>query len=249
MSESGEEVVAVIASTDSARQIQAITQPDQRARRPIASHDGRLIAFQSNRESGIEVWVINADGSGERQLTRTGGAVMPLFTADDRWLLFGGIGKGGIWKVPVAGGEPSRLFIAGPRALPTSAFPQALSPDGRLLCFRYDGQSDSTPLYGVISMDGSQPWRPLKGVNAIVDLIAFTADAHSVTYVETREGIDNVWQLALDDATPMQLTRFTSGRILGLGWSRDGKRLALSRGTSTSDVVLITDDTSPGARR
>jgi len=38
------------------------------------------------------------------------------------------------------------------------------------------------------------------------------------------------------------VTTFTSEQIMNYRWSRDGKTLALSRGTYSTDVVLITSD-------
>ncbi len=32
--------------------------------------DGRALAFQSNRSGSMQIWVVNADGTGARQLTR-----------------------------------------------------------------------------------------------------------------------------------------------------------------------------------
>jgi len=37
------------------------------------------------------------------------------------------------------------------------------------------------------------------------------------------------------------LTDFKSDQIFSFEWSRDGKQLALTRGTESSDVVLIRD--------
>jgi hypothetical protein len=37
-----------------------------------------------------------------------------------------------------------------------------------------------------------------------------------------------------------ELTEFTSGQIFAFTFSRDGKQIALARGSITSDVVLIT---------
>ena len=39
---------------------------------PFFSPDGSLIAFQSDRDGRLEVWLMNADGSQPRQLTSTG---------------------------------------------------------------------------------------------------------------------------------------------------------------------------------
>jgi len=44
-----------------------------------------------------------------------------------------------------------------------------------------------------------------------------------------------------DGGAPKQLTNFTSDRIFWFDFSRDGKQVALSRGTQTSDVILIRD--------
>jgi len=49
----------------------------------------------------------------------------------------------------------------------------------------------------------------------------------------------NIWRQPLDGSAPRQLTHFTSDRIFSFAWSRDGKRLAVSRGTVSGDVVLI----------
>lgn len=39
---------------------------------PFYSPDGRFIAYQSDQSGRLEVWLMNPDGSGSRQLTRTG---------------------------------------------------------------------------------------------------------------------------------------------------------------------------------
>ena len=53
--------------------------------------------------------------------------------------------------------------------------------------------------------------------------------------------MDNVWSQPLDGAAPKQLTDFKQERIFAFDWSRDGKQLALARGTLTRDAVLISN--------
>jgi hypothetical protein len=44
----------------------------------------------------------------------------------------------------------------------------------------------------------------------------------------------------LDGKPPRQLTHFTDDRqIADAAWSRDGKRLAIARTTTTTDIVLF----------
>ena len=60
-------------------------------------------------------------------------------------------------------------------------------------------------------------------------------------YTLTREGVGNLWSQPLEGGKPKQLTHFTSDQIFSYAWSRDGKQLAVSRGTQQSDVVLLSN--------
>ena len=59
-------------------------------RTPTWSHDGKQIAFHSDRSGKYQVWMINADGSNLRQITFTEktGAFVPVFSPDDSRLVF-----------------------------------------------------------------------------------------------------------------------------------------------------------------
>lgn len=120
---------------DGAGPRQVITEPNQQAHNPVASSDGRLVAFSSDRSGALEVWVMAIDGNNVRQVTRTGNASGPHFTADGRSIVFSRLGRG-VWEVPVTGSDPTRLFDApGSSGFPRTAAALALSPDGRFLCF------------------------------------------------------------------------------------------------------------------
>ena len=67
----------------------------------------------------------------------------------------------------------------------------------------------------------------------------WTPDGRSVVDVDTPRGVSNVWRLGLDGGPPEPLTRFETGQIFSLALSRDGRRLAVSRGTIEADVVLV----------
>jgi Tol biopolymer transport system component len=72
-------------------------------------------------------------------------------------------------------------------------------------------------------------------------LVHWSADGAALLYSKTIGGVSNVWRLPIDGGEPKQLTSFTSLRITSFALSRDGKRLALARGSTRSDVVLIRD--------
>jgi len=51
----------------------------------------------------------------------------------------------------------------------------------------------------------------------------------------------DIWSQPIDGGTPKQLTFFKSDLTFAFAFSKDGKSLALSRGTVSNDVVLIAD--------
>ena len=60
-------------------------------------------------------------------------------------------------------------------------------------------------------------------------------------YVLTRNGISNIWRQKLSGGPPNKITNFESGQIFDFEWSRDGRQLALTRGSQSSDVILISN--------
>jgi len=63
----------------------------------------------------------------------------------------------------------------------------------------------------------------------------------AVEYALTRSGVTNIWRQKLGGGTPKQITNFESGQIFDFAWSHDGSQLALTRGSESSDVVLISN--------
>ena len=68
--------------------------------------------------------------------------------------------------------------------------------------------------------------------------LRWTPQSDAVTYIDRREGVANVWLQPVSGGPPTVLTKFTWGQIYSFDWSRNGT-LILSRGLSTTDVVLI----------
>ena len=52
-------------------------------------------------------------------------------------------------------------------------------------------------------------------------------------------GVD-LWLQPVDGKPPHQLTQFADDRLIAdFAWSRDGKRLAITRSSTTTDIVLF----------
>jgi Tol biopolymer transport system component len=77
------------------------------------SPDGKQIAFVSDRSGQSEIWVANADGSNQIQLTSlpSDQAGSPSWSPDGQKIAFGWLDGGTtqIYTIPVTGGKPLRI--------------------------------------------------------------------------------------------------------------------------------------------
>ena len=112
---------------------------------PRYSPDGRLIAFISDRAGGDNIWVMNRDGTGLRQVTEEDYRLVhcPVWTPDSQYIAARkhftsrrSLGAGEVWLYHVSGGEGVQM-IERPNDQKDLNEP-AFSPDGRYLYFCQD---------------------------------------------------------------------------------------------------------------
>ena len=92
-------------------------------------------------------------------------------------------------------------------------------------------------------MDGGPPSKviPIPSSVSITAGVRWTPDGLHLNYVDGRNDGDNIWSQPLDGTPAKKIADFAPDRIFSFDWSRDGKNMAVARGTVTSDVVLIKD--------
>jgi Tol biopolymer transport system component len=209
---------------------------------PSVSPDGRYVVFASNRLGNTNIWRMDIDGSNLKQLT--GGRVdfLPQFSPDGRWVVYTSLSDTpSLWKVSIDGGQAVRLTDKS-----FWARSQAVSADGKQIAISFTEQPRNRWRIALIPFEGGQPTKIFKAevpVTPFIDLdtIRWTPDSRAVTYIDTRKGISNIWEQPLDGGSSKQLTNFQVDQIFNFDWSRDGKWLALARGSVTDDIVLIED--------
>jgi eukaryotic-like serine/threonine-protein kinase len=205
---------------------------------PVVTPDGRYIIFLSNRAGGkLNLWRMNSDGSEPMPLTSGPPDSRAQPASNNQTVFYGSSidGKISLWRISIDGGSPARLTdysVAGP----------VLSPDGKqLACAFVDVQARSYRI-GILGLEGGPPIKVLDLQRySLLQGLRWTPDGQALAYIDTRAGISNLWRLPLDGGPPKQITDFKTEQIFQFAWSRDGRWLALARGSVTSDVVLVKD--------
>lgn len=77
---------------------------------PSWSRDGKWIYFTSRETGDVQVWKMPASGGPEIQVTKRGGYV-PLESADGQYLYYSTT-QNALWRVPLAGGEETKVLPA-----------------------------------------------------------------------------------------------------------------------------------------
>ena len=185
--------------------------------------DQRTIVFVSTTDNLLDLWKADASGRRIAKLVSNVIASQVAITPDGRSVLYASLAGGtvSVYSVPIEGGTPAKL---------ADGSSVAVSPDGSSMAF-----ADSRASLIVCALPGCTSPRTI-GSAQLDTAVAWTPDGRSVAY--SSEG--NVWVQPLTGSRPRQLTHFTDSRPIGsFAWSRDGKRLAITRSTITNDIVLF----------
>jgi Tol biopolymer transport system component len=70
----------------------------------------------------------------------------------------------------------------------------------------------------------------------------WSRDGLFLHYIDKRQGVSNIWSQPLAGGPPKQVTDFKSDHIFQFDWSQDGKYLAVTRYTVSSDVLLMSTE-------
>ncbi len=183
----------------------------------------------------LNIWRTDANGANSGQLTNGKGDDFPLCSSDRKVVFYVDGNLRRVCKVPLEGGisaEVSREIVAGT---------VDLSPDGKLLVFYTFHVTDPKAKLALVSADSGQTLKLLDLERNPHGAVYFSSDGKGVVYPIHDGPAHNLWRQNFDGSPGKQITHFDSEEIWDFHWSPDGSKLALVRGHTDSDVVLIRD--------
>jgi len=211
---------------------------------PRACGSGDLMIVSRVLESNApNLWRVNMATGEAKQLTFGKDEETSSCTPDGKWVVYPGPSPNDsvyrIYKISTDGGEPVELAKG-------RVYEPAVSPDGQLVAYtRIDGQGARAKSKVVLQkVEGGSPVQEIEVPSAFTPMyLGWTPDGKALTFVRNTTGnTQNLYVQPLDGGAPVQLTHFDSepASIAAYAWSRDGKKLAVTRARyNDTDVVMF----------
>ncbi|MBI5441763.1 MAG: PD40 domain-containing protein [Deltaproteobacteria bacterium] len=221
----------------------------------VLSPDGLQMAFVSERDGNMELYIIRSDGSGLKRLTREFALHdHPAWSPDGKRIAFvatrepseaPGEAWNGIYVMEADGSGAHRLSPAG-----VADYSPAWSPRGDLIAFASgSGEAGKSDLY-VMRPDGSDRRLVIRNGG----WPSFAADGRSLFFHTQRQGRWGVWRTDLEGSRAERVTSddveaFTprasaDGRLLAMAVLRGAHRQVEVMDVASGELSALTDDAS-----
>jgi serine/threonine protein kinase/Tol biopolymer transport system component len=183
----------------------------------VFTSDGRIV-YTSNSRGSKELWIINADGSGQKQLLTDAKAnAGPSVSPNGRYVVFSSSRGGGsnIWRMDIDGGNPKQL-TTGTRDLTPS-----ISPDGQSVL--YSATDSDKPRLRKVSIDGGDSVQ-LTDYSAALPVVSPDGKQIACGYIDD---VKKRWSLAIIPVAggPPIMTFEISPLQSRFQWNSDGSAL------------------------
>ncbi|NCI45091.1 S41 family peptidase [Sediminibacterium soli] len=205
---------------------------------PVWSHDGKSIAFASDRYGNFDVFIIPAEGGEARRITYHSSPELPYtFSGDDRSVVFGSVrmdlaanrtfptgSQPELYSVPVNGGRVAQL-------LSTPAEEVKFSSDGQYMLYQDKKGGENQWRKHHTSAIARDIWlydtkagthKKITGFAGEDRSPVFADNDRAFYYLSEESGSFNVHKMGLDGAKSQQLTSFKKHPVRFLSQSNDG---------------------------
>ncbi len=204
---------------------------------PRWSPDGARIVFWTNAESSGEIYVVDADGSNRRRLTKDNPGYAPsdqypTWSPDGRLIAFESR-RSGEWHIYVMAPDGT----AAKRLTPDDrgGYNAQWSPDGKRIAYTAE---DYWTAIGIVDLAGRT--RALKTLTIGEDWApSWSPDGSKIAFTSTAQHKKpEIYVVDTEGGTPARLTRNRVGDFDPL-WSPDGEHIVFSSGRAGFDEVYV----------
>lgn len=207
--------------------------------RPMFSRDGERIYYASDRKGQVNLYSMDLNGSGEKQLTfhTTDGARIPSYAPQAEKIAYEYNSE--IWLLDLKGGKTAQVPIDirtdERRNLTTEFTVEAnptefsVSPDGRKVAIIVRGDLFVVPATGGAA-------RLLAGGPSRESYISWMPDSKTVLFTSDASGQRDLFSIGIDGANRQTLAATPEDEFFAVA-SPDGKQIAFHRGEKSLVVI------------
>ena len=202
--------------------------------------EGRIV-YNSLASGAPDIWIMNADGRDQRQLTAdTGANLQPTITPDGRYVVFMSLrnDQANIWRMNLDGSDPRQLTSGNNDWDPT------VTPDSRWVI--YTAQRSGMPYLWKVSIDGGEA---VQLIDKYTNSAEVSPDGKWIV-CSYRNDLNSTWRYAIipfEGGEPRKVFDLL-GKKGEFRWSPDGRSLTYLRdaqGGVTNVWSLPLDDKPP----
>lgn len=235
---------------------------------PVWSPDGRKLAFSSDREGSLDIFVVDSKGGSPRRLTTYYGKETPLAFKDNDHVVFsasvqpdrratqGDFGSQ-VYVVDLEGHRPEMLVSYAMPALSFGKDGKVLYQDKKGFENEWRKHERSSGTSDIWLMDNGRHSK-LTSFNGH-DLNPVWAPDGNFYFISEEDGTLNVYKRSVDGKLKTQLTKFTTHPVRSLSasasgklaFSWDGELYTLTEGAEPKkvEVNIVTDDYDSDVRK
>ena len=196
--------------------------------------DGRIV-YASMAGGGWDIWSMNADGTGQRQLTVGARSNYgPSVSADGRYVVFVSNRAGGafnVWRMDADGSNPLRLTSGRGENFPH------VTPDGRWVVYATYGGGQE-PAVWKVPIEGGEAVR-LTNRPASWPFVAPDGKSFVCTYGETPFNVNRLAVIPIEGGEPTRLYEIAPTFRANTVWLPDNRGIAyLDARTGTTNVWM-----------